>query len=174
MNAKNGPKISMIAAISAQTRALGKKNALLWHLPEDLKYFHDVTRGHPVIMGSRTWDSIPERYRPLSNRTNIVLTFDKNYKAEGATLAYSLDEAFSCSQELENKNPSGEIFVIGGGQVYAAALPYAKRLYLTLVDDPGDGADVFFPEYEKEFTRMISSTPGESNGIKFRWVVLER
>lgn len=166
MTADKMPIISMIAAISAQTRALGKNNALLWHLPEDLQYFRDVTRGHPVIMGARTHASIG---RALPARTNIVLSFDPSYLAPGCTVVTTLDAAF----ELARKENT-EIFVIGGGLVYASALPFADRLYLTLVDDEGADADVFFPPYETAFTKVVSEKPGESGGVKLKWVVLER
>lgn len=163
--------ISAIAAISARSRALGKKNELLWHIPEDLKHFKKLTTGHIVIMGSKTHESIG---RALPNRTNIVISRNPEYKAEGCIVVHSLEESFSSSQELENKTPTGEVFVIGGGQIYTAALPYIDRLYLTLVDDPGEGADTFFPEYESLFTKKISEHSGTDGGISYTRVILER
>ena len=158
-------RVSLIAAIGARTRALGKGNALLWHLPSDLQFFKHTTTGHPIIMGRKTYLSIG---RALPNRTNIVLTRDPVCDAPGCTVAHSLDEALKVAPE------SDEVFVIGGGDVYAQALPRADRLYLTLVDDAGEGADVFFPPYETEFTKILSSEEGEENGLHFRRVTLER
>jgi dihydrofolate reductase len=163
-------KISLIAAIGATTRALGKNNTLLWHLPEDLKYFRDTTRGHAVIMGRKTYESIG---KPLPNRTNIVVTRTATYKAEGCKVVTSLDDALKYAKALTNSG-ADEVFVIGGADIYTQALPHAERLYLTLVDDPGEGADVFFPEYEKEFTKVIAEETSESGGMKFRRVTLER
>lgn len=166
----NKPRISIIAAISAQTRALGKGNQLLWHLPGDLKYFRDTTRGHAVIMGRKTYESIG---KPLPNRTNIVVTRTPTYKAEGCKVVDSLEGALTYARALTNSG-SGEIFVIGGGEIYTQALPQADQLYLTLVADPGEGADVFFPEYEKNFTRVVSEESGAEKDLTYRRVVLER
>ncbi len=162
--------ISMIAAISAQTRALGKGNRLLWHLPGDLKFFRDTTKGHAVIMGRKTYESIG---KPLPSRTNVVVTRTPTYHAEGCKVVQSLDSALQYARALTNTG-AGEAFIIGGAEMYAQALPHADRLYLTLIDDPGEGADVFFPEYKKEFTRMISEETGIENGLPFRRVILER
>lgn len=172
--------ISIISAISAKDRGIGINNQLLWILPEDMKHFKQITDGHPVIMGLRTWESLPERFRPLPNRTNIVLVRpvppkpgeggEGAYDAPGATVMPSLESAF----EFAKSAPGGEeVFVIGGGQAYASALPFADRLYLTLVDGEKD-ADVFFPAYESEFTKIISDEPHEKDGLKYRFVTLER
>jgi len=159
------PRISIIVAI-AENRAIGKNNQLLWHIPEDFKHFQDITTGHPVIMGQRTYESIG---RPLVNRTNIILTFDRNYKVEGCLVVYSLDEAFAKAAEYDDK----EVFVIGGGMVYKTALPYVDRLYLTIVEGSFE-ADVFFPEYEDEFTQVISEESHADGKYKFKFIELER
>ncbi|MBI5406025.1 dihydrofolate reductase [Candidatus Kaiserbacteria bacterium] len=147
-------RISLIAAIG-KNRELGKSGQLLWHLPEDMRRFKELTMGHPVIMGRKTWESLPEKFRPLSNRTNIVVTRRADYKASGAVVVDSLEVARAAAARAPG---SDEMFVIGGGELYAAALPYANRVYLTLVDDEAD-ADTFFPPYEQEF-RMISEENG--------------
>ncbi len=132
--------LSLIAAV-ARNRAIGKDNQLLWHLPEDMKHFRETTRGKPVIMGRRTWESLPDAFRPLPGRHNIVVTRDSTYKANGADLADSLEAALALACDAE------EVFVIGGEQLYRAALPLADRLYLTKVDI-APGADAFFPEVD--------------------------
>ena len=132
--------LSLIAAV-ARNRAIGKDNQLLWHLPEDMKHFRETTRGKPVIMGRRTWESLPDAFRPLPGRHNIVVTRNSTYKAHGADLADSLEAALTLACDAE------EVFVIGGEQLYRAALPLADRLYLTEVD-LAPGADAFFPEVD--------------------------
>ena len=130
--------LSLIAAV-ARNRAIGKDNQLLWHLPEDMKHFRETTRGKPVVMGRKTWESLPEKFRPLPGRQNIVVSRDPAYKAHGADLAGSLEGALALAGGAE------EVFVIGGEQLYRAALPFADRLYLTEVElEPA--ADAFFPE----------------------------
>lgn len=145
---------SIIAAIG-KNRELGKGGQLLWHIPEDMRRFKELTMGHPVIMGRKTWESLPEKYRPLPNRTNIVVTRQTGYKAEDATVVDGLSDAFLTAEKAEGAN---ETFVIGGGELYTAALPYATRLYLTLVDATAE-ADTFFPPYEQNF-KIISKENG--------------
>ena len=130
--------LSLIAAV-ARNRAIGKDNQLLWHLPEDMKHFRETTRGKPVVMGRKTWEALPEKFRPLPGRQNIVVSRDPAYKAHGADLAGSLEGALALAGGAE------EVFVIGGEQLYRAALPFAARLYLTEVELEPE-ADAFFPE----------------------------
>jgi dihydrofolate reductase len=138
--------ISIIVAI-AENMAIGKNNDLLWHIPADLKRFKSITSGHPVIMGKRTWESLPRR--PLPNRRNIVITDIPGEQIEGCEMAYSIDEAIGkCKPEEEN-------FIIGGASVYRQFLPHADRLYLTLVKKSFD-ADVFFPEIDFSHWELIS------------------
>jgi len=158
------PKISIICALSEQTRAIGKNNQLLWHLPEDLKHFKEITSGHPVIMGLNTFKSIG---RPLPNRTNIVLNFQP-VDIPGTIVCSSLEEAVRIAGEHDQE----EIFIIGGGMVYKSAIALADRLYLTLVDDNTEG-DTYFPDYSA-FTKVIDETSGQSGSINFRFVVLEK
>lgn len=161
--------ISIVVAMG-HGRVIGRDNGLLWHLPGDLKHFKKVTDGHPVIMGRKTWESLPEKFRPLPGRTNIVVTRDASYAAPGAVLAPSVEAAL---ESAKNAPGADDIIVIGGGEIYRLALPYADRLYLTLVDDPTPGT-VTFPEYESEFRNELSREAREENGITYEWVTLER
>lgn len=162
-------KVSLIAAIGARTRALGKGGNLLYTIPEDLKRFRTLTRGHPVIMGRKTWESLPEAVRPLPGRTNVVVTRNANYDAPGATVVISIEDAFAAAKLVEG---SEEIFVMGGGELYMLALPFADRLYLTLVDDDTEG-DVFFPEYSG-LMKEIEREEHLDNVPSFSYVTLEK
>ena len=168
--------ISAIAAIGAD-RVIGRKDKLLWPIPEDLKRFKELTVGHPVIMGRKTYESIFAMLgKPLPGRTNIVITrspgdFKDNpaYEFEHVVLAHSIDDAIQKAKEIDQD----EIFIGGGAQVYEQALPFTDRLYLTLVDDDKEG-DAYFPAYEEQFTKIISEEPREHEGLKYKWVTLER
>lgn len=138
-------KISMIAAAS-ENNGLGKNNELVWHLPDDFKRFKQITSGHHIIMGRKTFDSFP---KPLPNRTHIIITRDTNYKATGCFIAHSLEEAFALAKE--DKNP----FVIGGGEIYHLALPFAHEIELTRVHTKVE-ADAFFPEIPKNEWELIA------------------
>ena len=133
--------ISLIAGV-ARNSAIGRDNQLLWRLPEDLIRFKALTMGHPVIMGRKTWDSLPARFRPLPGRRNIVLSRKPGIKLDGAEVFASLDEALSAC------NPQEQVFVIGGAQIYAEALPLADRLELTEIDAAFE-ADAFFPAWDR-------------------------
>ena len=129
--------ISLIAAIG-KNNELGKKNTLLWDLPADMKHFRETTRGHTVIMGQKTFESIG---RPLPNRRNIVVTRDDNFKIEGIEISMSLEDTLASFA-----NSTEEVFVIGGGQIYKQSIEKADRLYITHVDMEDKEADTFFPE----------------------------
>lgn len=165
-------RVSLIAAIGSRSRALGDSHAndLLWHIPDDLKRFKELTTGHPVIMGRRTWESLPEKFRPLPNRTNIIITRDASYSAPGAIVCTAIEDAFEKARDVEG---AAEVFVIGGGEIYKQSLSHIDRLYLTLVDDDTPG-DVVFPEYENEFTKVIERTDRELNGLHYTWLTLDR
>jgi len=156
--------VSMIAAIG-NGRALGKSNDLLWRIPDDLKRFKTLTTGHPIVMGRKTFESIG---KPLPNRTSIVITRDTSWSHEGVLTAASIEEALEKAKAIHQ-----DVFILGGGQIYAQALPFADRLCLTLIDDTKD-ADIFFPEYEKEFTKVTFHEDREHEGLKYKWVDLER
>jgi dihydrofolate reductase len=134
-------RLSIVAAV-ARGGVIGRDNAIPWRIPEDARHFRELTMGHPVVMGRRTWDSLPDRYRPLPGRRNVVLSRDPDWQAPGAERAGSLDEAL----RLLNDEP--RVFVIGGGDVYAAALPLADDLVVTEVDADVDG-DTLFPPFDK-------------------------
>jgi len=129
--------ISIIVAI-AENYAIGKNNELLWHIPDDLKRFKRLTIGHPVIMGKKTYESLP--FKPLPNRMNIVLTDIPGEKISGCTMAYSIDDAISKCPDNE------ECFVMGGGMVYKQFLEIADKLYITYVHKSFN-ADTFFPKF---------------------------
>lgn len=159
-------RISMIAAIG-KNRELGKGNDLLWKIPDDLKRFKEITKGHPVIMGRKTYESIG---RPLPRRTNIVITRDKDWSTEGVFPVASMDEALA----LGKIKPGGdEIFIIGGGQIYELGLAFADKLYLTLIDGM-KAADSFFPPYEQTFKKKKFVGDGEYEGVKYTWMDFER
>lgn len=157
-------KVSLIAALS-ENRVIGKDNKLPWHISEDLKRFKEVTSGHPVIMGRKTFQSIS---RPLPGRLNIVITRDPNWKMDGVSVAHSLGEAL----ELGKKENSGEVFIIGGGQIFAEAISNADKLYLTVIHTEIDG-DAFFPDYSA-FNKEVFRQEGESEGYKYTFLELEK
>lgn len=163
------PVVVAIAAIG-RNRELGKGNELLWQIPADLKRFKEVTTGHPIILGRKTFESIVGYIgKPLPNRQNIVVTRDSEWTYEGVIVAASVEEALEKAKGLD-----GEQITIGGGaQIYEAALPYTDVLKLTIIDDEKD-ADSFFPAYEEEFTTVLSDTRGEWEGLSYRWVDLAR
>lgn len=159
--------IILIAAV-AQNGVIGKDNALPWHLPEDMKHFKALTTGHAVLMGRKTWESLPSKFRPLPNRHNLVLTRDPHYVAPGATVVHSLDDAVKVS--------SGEtaLFVIGGAQLYAHTLPRANRLELTEIDAAFKG-DAYFPAIDYAQWRETRRERGRSeNGLAYAFVTYEQ
>lgn len=164
------PRVCIVVAIG-KNRELGMGGKLLWHIPDDLKRFKALTLGHPLIMGRKTFESILgyNKGKPLEGRTNIVVTRDPAYECAGAIVASSLEEAIQKATALDAE----EIHIGGGAQIYEQALPLVDRLSLTLVDDVKK-ADSFFPPYEQEFTKVVRDETREWNGLKYRWVDLER
>lgn len=154
--------IIAIAGIGAHTRALGYQNKLLWHLPADLQHFKDTTKGHPIIMGSKTWDSLP--LQPLPGRSNIVLSRSGTH-TQGAAYDVTTPQQ---AVELAKTLPGAEkIYIVGGGQIYTLFLPFCDKLDLTLINEPeGTVADTFFPEYANTFTET-SRAEHEQNGMRF-------
>lgn len=139
------PPLSIIVAVAANN-AIGKDNQLLWHIPEDLKRFKVLTMGHKMIMGKKTWESLP--VRPLPGRTSIVLSDLPGEALEGAIVAYSIEEALmQCDMDAEN-------FIIGGGSVYRQFLPLASKLYITRVHSEFE-ADTYFPEPDSDEWELI-------------------
>lgn len=132
-----------IIAATSKNNALGKENKLLWHLPKDFKFFKDTTFGHPIIMGRKTFESLP---KALPGRTNIVVTGDRNYAKEGAVIVHSIEDAIKIGRS-EDK----DIFICGGGQIYKESLEknLVDKMYITEVDTEIDG-DTFFPTFDKD------------------------
>lgn len=159
--------ISIIVAVAGKKRVIGKKGGLPWYIPEELKRFKSITMGHPVIMGRKTHESIG---RPLPGRTNIVITHDSGYSAEGCLVVHDLDEALSIAQ---GEPGSEEIFVVGGGQIYQQALPLADKLYLTYIDKEIAG-DVFFPDYSEFKKVTFESDWQEHEGLRYKFLELEK
>lgn len=142
--------ISMIAAL-AKNGVIGKANDLPWHLPDDMKYFMNTTKGHHVIMGRKNYESLPEKFRPLPNRVSIVVTRQKDYQAKGCSIVHQLEEGV----KLAEANGEQELFIIGGAEIYKLGMPLADQLYLTEIDATIDG-DTIFPLYRKELWKEIS------------------
>lgn len=134
--------VSLIVAIS-NNKVIGKNNQLIWNLPKDMKFFMDTTLGHPVIMGRKNFESIPEKFRPLKNRTNIIITRNKNYEALDCKVVHSIEESLKC-MDFGNE----EVFVIGGGEIYRKflELDLIDKMYITHIDEFFDG-DTFFPDF---------------------------
>jgi dihydrofolate reductase len=158
------PIISLIAAIG-ENRELGKNNKLLWHIPEDMKRFKKLTTGHPVIMGRTTYESMG---KPLSNRINIIITRDKNYKADGCFIFHSIEDAIEFAKQKDDK----EIIIIGGGQIYKQAIKYSDKLYLTIVKGSFD-SDTYFPDYP-EFGKVIYEKENDNGEYKYIFLELGR
>jgi len=160
--------INAIAAIGKENNVIGNDNSIPWHISEDFKYFKETTSGHPIIMGSKTFETFP---KPLPNRTHIVITRDTNYSSEfpEVLIVHSLEEAITLAVQQAGGD---EIFIIGGGQIYNLALPFIERLYLTIVKGSFEG-DVFFPDYS-EFNLVVSSKTSSENAFEYEFVVLEK
>lgn len=164
-------ELVLIAAV-ARNGVIGRDNALLWSLPEDMKHFRAATMGAPVIMGRKTWDSLPARFRPLPGRHNIVLTRQAGYPAPGASVAPDLAAALA----LARADGAARVFVIGGEQVYRAALPHAHTLLLTEIERDFDG-DAHFPPVDAAAfaeTRRERHPAAPPNDFGFAFVTYQR
>lgn len=161
-------RIVLVAALDRRG-AIGRDGGLLWHERADQQHFRRVTLGHPVIMGRRTWDSLPERFRPLPGRRNIVVTRNPRWHAEGAERAGSLDDALTLTRDAER------VSVIGGGELYALALPLADELQLTEIDAAFEGADTFFPALDRaDFVEVSREAHRAADGTRFAFVGYRR
>ncbi len=160
-------KIIAIAAIG-KNRGLGKGSDLLYRIPADFERMHKVTMGHPLIMGRRTWESIPANRRPLAGRANIIVTRQEDFAPEGTIVLHSIEDAIAKARELDSE----KIYIFGGAEIYKAALPYTNELDLTIIDAEKP-ADVFFPDYSK-FTKVVSEEKHTHEGVGFSFVTLER
>src|SRR5690625_2384575 len=133
--------ISMVAA-AGENNALGKDGKLLWHLPHDIKRFKKITMGNPVIMGRKTFETLPN---PLPGRKNIIITKNKDYKAENCIIAHNLEEAIEKAKEVAQGN---EICIVGGGEIYKQGLPFSNKIELTRIHHNFNDGDAFFPELD--------------------------
>ncbi|MBL0086486.1 MAG: dihydrofolate reductase [Ideonella sp.] len=161
--------LSLIAAV-ARNGTVGVRNRLPWHLPQDMAHFRAATLGCPVIMGRKTWDSLPERFRPLPGRHNIVVTRQQNWHASGATAVHDLPAALAAAA------PAPKVFVIGGASLYAAALPLADELMLTEIDADFEG-DAHFPAWPREQfaeLRRDQHQASTANDFAFSFVTYQR
>ena len=159
--------VSLLAAV-AHGGVIGRDGTVPWHLPEDLTRFRELTTGHAVVMGRRTWDSLPDRFRPLPGRRNVVVTRNEKWHAAGAERAASVEEA------LRGLAPEDSVFVIGGAEVYAAALPWADELLLTEIDRKVDG-DTFFPDWDRgRFDEVTREDRLAEDGTPFAFVTYRR
>lgn len=155
--------VSIIASVGRNFE-LGKNNDLIWHFKQDMKFFKETTLGHTVIMGRRTFESLP---KVLPNRLNVVITSDSSYSAENIVVVSSVEQALKyCDNE--------EAFVIGGGMIYKEFLPFADKLYLTEIEDSLENADTYFPSFDKnEYKRTVVKSTDE-NGIAFSHIIYEK
>jgi len=163
--------ISFIAALS-KNRVIGKNNDLPWHLPDDMKYFMQTTKAHYVIMGRKNYDSIPEKFRPLPNRTNVVVSRQKSFKAPGCVVVHSLEDGI----EQARRGNEQEAFIIGGAEIFKSGFPFSQRLYLTEIAAEV-GGDTYFPEWNAAEWTEISRQhhPVDArHAFAFDFVVYER
>jgi dihydrofolate reductase len=150
----------------AANGVIGRDNRLPWHLPEDLAHFKRTTLGQPVVMGRKTWDSLPPRFRPLPGRLNIVVTRQADWQAEGATRAGSLTEALArCPQETD-------VWVIGGADIYAQALPLARRAVVTEIAQAFEG-DAFAPQFGPGWAETARESHVSASGLPFSFVIYQ-
>jgi dihydrofolate reductase len=162
--------VSLIAA-ATENRVIGKNGDMPWNMPDDLTYFMHTTRGHHVIMGRRTFEA-NSISKPLPDRTNIIITSNKDYSASGAIVVAGMDEAL----DIARKNKEKEAFVIGGEQIFRLALPFADRIYLTLIHTRLEG-DTFFPETDKNVWKTIKTSPRKKDAqhkYDFTFYIYER
>ena len=163
--------ISLIAAVS-RNRVIGKNNDLPWSLPDDMKYFMQTTTGHHVIMGRKNYESIPEKFRPLPNRPNIILSRQKNLQIAGTQVVHTLEAAISIAE----KNNESEMFIIGGAEIFSLGMQVTQRMYLTEIAADVEG-DTYFPAFDKNVWREISRKhhpADDRHRYAFDFVVYER
>ena len=159
-------KINMIFARSANG-VIGKNNAMPWHLPEDLAHFKKLTLGCPVIMGRKTWDSLPPRFRPLPGRTNVVITRQPDWQVEGAQAAGSLQDGLALCEA------ASEVWIIGGAQIYAQAEPLASRVEVTHIYKDFDG-DAFAPTLGDQWVQSRREDHTSSTGLTFSFITFTK
>ncbi|MET3559836.1 dihydrofolate reductase [Bartonella japonica] len=164
--------VYLIAAV-AENGVIGHEGVMPWRLSTDLQRFKALTFGKPVIMGRKTWDSLG---RPLPGRTNIVITHNPSFTAEGATIAHSLSQACSIAEKVASQNGANAVFVIGGGEIFKQALPIADKIFLTEILSSIKG-DSFFPIFDKEKWTIVQTQyipEGDNDSHPTCFVVYER
>jgi len=165
-------RVSLIVAVS-ENGVIGKDNDLIWHLPKDMKFFKDTTQGHHVIMGRKNFESIPHKFRPLPNRTNIIVTRQTGYVAEDCIVVNSVEDSI----EVAKRNGDTEPFVIGGGEIYKVALEnnLIDRIYLTKIHYTFKG-DTFFPNLSEDWKVLAREDcqADEKNKYDYSFLVLEK
>lgn len=160
-------EVIIIAAV-ARNRVIGKDNALIWNIPEDMAHFRQLTAGHTVVMGRKTWESLPPRFRPLPGRRNIVVSRQPDYVAPGGEVADSLEKALALAATAT------QVFIIGGEQIYRQAMAMADRLEITEIDLAPDG-DAWFPEISAaDWQETQKKTPPSQSGTGFSFVTYRR
>jgi dihydrofolate reductase len=160
-------RVTLVAAV-ARGGVIGRDGTLPWHLPEDMAHFREVTVGHPVLMGRKTWESLPDRFRPLPGRRNVVVTRNPSWAAAGAERAGSLEAALSLVAGAER------VAVIGGAELFAAALPLADELLVTEIDLDVEG-DTFFPPLDPaQFTQAVREPHVAADGTRYAFVTYGR
>lgn len=160
------PRINMIFARAANG-VIGNNNTMPWHLPEDMAHFKRLTQGWPVIMGRKTWDSLPAKFRPLPGRTNVVITRQPGWQEPGAEPAASLTDA------LKQCGQSEEVWIIGGAQIYAQAEPQAERIEVTEIATDFEG-DAFAPRLGPQWIEVAREEHVSSIGLKFAFVTFSK
>jgi dihydrofolate reductase len=159
--------VTLVAAV-CRDRVIGRDGTIPWRIPEDMAHFKALTTGHPVVMGRKTWDSLPASFRPLPERRNVVVTRDPKWAADGAEHVSSVEAALDVLEGEER------VFVIGGGEIYAAALPLADELVLTEIDRAFEG-DTYFPEFDRdEFEEVSRKELRSCMGVEFAFVTYRR
>lgn len=162
--------ITMVAA-AGENNTLGKDSDLLWHLPDDFKRFKKLTLNHPIVMGRKTYDTFPKL---LPQRTHIIVTRQQGYAAEGCLVAHSIEEGIALAKKADGAD---EICIIGGGEIYKLALPYADKIELTRIHHAFEGGDAFFPEFdlaEWELTEAVHHPVDERHRYDFSYLTYHR
>ncbi|MCX6199289.1 MAG: dihydrofolate reductase [Bacteroidetes bacterium] len=165
-------KISIVVAIS-ENNAIGKNGDLLWRLPADMKHFKEITYGHHVLMGRKTFESIPPKFRPLNGRVNVIVTRQKDFVAEGCKVVSSVEEGIQFSKD----NGETELMIIGGGEIYSRSFQQTDKIYLTKVLDTFPDADAFFPAISDSEWKALSTekySTDEKHTYSFDFIELER
>ena len=163
--------VSAIAALS-KNRVIGKNNDLPWRLPDDMRFFMETTKGHHVIMGRKNYDSLHEKYKPLPQRTNIVITRQKDFQAPGCIVLDAVEPGL----EIARKNGEKECFIIGGAEIYKLAMPFTTRLYMTEINAVIEG-DTYFPEIAMNQWKEVSRRPhpaDDRHAFAFDIVIYDR